>query len=839
MNGTNLRSVRSTWRKVSRSDTPVTLRVGLVASYTIDQLVPYLGMALHDAGLPARFTVGPFDQIMRQCLDDGSETALSEPDVLAVAPRFEELGADCSQWTPDLLDLAGAALSTVGRWAGCLVFVLPAVPEIREFGVGDAGHASGVVAEAVRAREAVRAKLSGLPNVLVADAEEAVRTVGSRDAHSPTMFRVAKVPYTEELFACLADQLGRLLRVRHGLGCRAVVIDADSLLGDENAAAALRTPLLRLHRAGVGIVVRGGVDWVSLAAGAPELVGVLRQSDVDCPEAVLLTADPGLARGSTVVLGPQAECWPAQLRDAGLFDQPAPPVPAVTAPVTTPVTAPVVAQASLADFVASLDVVVDYQPAQGHLDKVAEVVERAKDFTMGVPHTAEDIAARADEVLAISVRDRFGDYGISGAIALRRADGVCVVDMFSLSCPVLGKEVEDEVLREIVRRADGADVVFRFKQTEHNAVAVAFLQAVASPTVRVEPWDAPAPKPAHAEPVVPFGIVAFGQSLPEPVDVAAVAGEYTQELYRISGWGYRRFHRAPDGVGLTDLAVAAGEQALAEAGLDANSVDLVVLAIADLAEYLYWDPAAATQARLGAHGAEAVLVNQACGGGVAAFDIVAGKFAAHPAYRTALVIGANRVCEPYWNRMEINTSVYSDGAAAAVVRRDHGTCRWLATEIITDGTYADFMRMDIGATARPFTADRAEQPRVGGPQDRLDDFFRGDVRAMFKFVATVRARSREVVDAACARAGVAREDIKRVLHFNDNIKQLTELAKDLGVPLDRTNVETALDHGHVGCADQLLALRRLLAEGELADGDLVALTSTSSGMHWICTLLRV
>jgi len=242
---------------------------------------------------------------------------------------------------------------------------------------------------------------------------------------------------------------------------------------------------------------------------------------------------------------------------------------------------------------------------------------------------------------------------------------------------------------------------------------------------------------------------------------------------------------------------------------------------------------------LGAHAAEALLVNQACGGGVAAFDIVAGKFAAHPDYRTALVIGANRVCEPYWNRMEINTSVYSDGAAAAVIRRDHGTCRWLATEIITDGTYADFMRMDVGGAARPFAPGDPEAARVRSPFDRLDDFFQGDVRRMYQFVATIRRRNREVVAAACERAGVAPGDIRRVLHFNDNVKQLTELAGDLGVPVERTNRDVATEYAHVGCADQLLSLERLLAEGVLAGGDLVALTSTGSGMHWICTLLQV
>jgi 3-oxoacyl-[acyl-carrier-protein] synthase-3 len=103
----------------------------------------------------------------------------------------------------------------------------------------------------------------------------------------------------------------------------------------------------------------------------------------------------------------------------------------------------------------------------------------------------------------------------------------------------------------------------------------------------------------------------------------------------------------------------------------------------------------------------------------------------------------------------------------------------------------------------------------------------------------IRTRSREVVDAACSRAGVVRADLQRVIHFNDNVRQLADLAADFGVPVETTNQKIGLELGHVGCADQLLTLQRLLADGELAAGDLVALTSTSSGMHWGCTLLRV
>jgi 3-oxoacyl-[acyl-carrier-protein] synthase III len=335
-----------------------------------------------------------------------------------------------------------------------------------------------------------------------------------------------------------------------------------------------------------------------------------------------------------------------------------------------------------------------------------------------------------------------------------------------------------------------------------------------------------------------FGILGLGHVLGEPVDVAAAAPDYTDDVERVAGWGYRRFHRAADGVGLTDLAVEAGQRALAAAGVEAGELDLVVLAVADLAEYLYWDPAAATQARLGAHRAEAVLLNQACGGGVSGFDTVAGRFATHPEHRTALLVGANRVAEPYWNRMDINTSVFSDGAAAAVLRRDHPRGRWLTTQTISDGRYADFMRMETGGAARPFTPS-TPMARVRSPFDRLDEFFDGDIRRMFAFVATIRARNREIVELACDRAGVRVDDVRRFLHFHDNAKQFAELAKDLAVPLERTNVELALEYGHIGCADQLFGLERLLGDGEIGEGDLVVLTSTGSGMHWVATLLRI
>jgi predicted enzyme involved in methoxymalonyl-ACP biosynthesis len=83
--------------------------------------------------------------------------------------------------------------------------------------------------------------------------------------------------------------------------------------------------------------------------------------------------------------------------------------------------------------------------------------------------------------VAIRVRDRLGDYGTSGLVALDRADHRWTVDVFSLSCPVLGKGVEAAVLREVTRRAGAAgadEVVVRWTDTGRNGTARRFLSEV-------------------------------------------------------------------------------------------------------------------------------------------------------------------------------------------------------------------------------------------------------------------------------------------------------------------------------------------------------------------------
>jgi 3-oxoacyl-[acyl-carrier-protein] synthase-3 len=337
---------------------------------------------------------------------------------------------------------------------------------------------------------------------------------------------------------------------------------------------------------------------------------------------------------------------------------------------------------------------------------------------------------------------------------------------------------------------------------------------------------------------VSFGIRSTDVVLGDPAPVLACAADYVQDVDRIRDLGFETFHRAPDGVGVTDLAVRAGRAALAKADVPADEVDLVVFAMADVPEYLYWDASASVQSRLGAVRAESVLVNQACSGGVAAFDTAAGKFATHAEYRVALLIVANRVPDAYWNRMDSATAVVSDGAAAAVLVRGHHEHRWLATDVVTDGRYGDAARLEIGGAKQPFVAGGPAPAPMGNPVELMKRFLGPDLRSMIKFVRYNRTRNREVLERACKRAGVRPEDVDLVLHMNADARTLEDHRVHCGLTRARTNAGIAREHGHFGAADQLIALGLLRAAGTVRPGELVALTSTGNGMHWACTLLR-
>jgi amino acid adenylation domain-containing protein len=139
----------------------------------------------------------------------------------------------------------------------------------------------------------------------------------------------------------------------------------------------------------------------------------------------------------------------------------------------------------LEDFLTQLQVVVTLEPlVERHLPQVAYLTERTVEFHLtgrarAVDELAALLATGTTDGWLVAVRDRFGDYGVAGAIVVTRVASEAVIDSFVLNCRVLGKQVEDLTLRQVARIIEerGCNRIrLRYCRTPRNAPAAAFVQ---------------------------------------------------------------------------------------------------------------------------------------------------------------------------------------------------------------------------------------------------------------------------------------------------------------------------------------------------------------------------
>ena len=142
----------------------------------------------------------------------------------------------------------------------------------------------------------------------------------------------------------------------------------------------------------------------------------------------------------------------------------------------------------LAGYLASLKVHVQIAPADhSDRDKLDRILRIAADFTLNgqktdLPDEEINRLLAAGWCMRVVVSDRLANYGVSGILALRPTPDALIVDSMSLSCTVLGKQVEFAVLAALTEIASDLKVgkiLFEFNPTERNQPTRRFLDSVA------------------------------------------------------------------------------------------------------------------------------------------------------------------------------------------------------------------------------------------------------------------------------------------------------------------------------------------------------------------------
>ena len=294
----------------------------------------------------------------------------------------------------------------------------------------------------------------------------------------------------------------------------------------------------------------------------------------------------------------------------------------------------------------------------------------------------------------------------------------------------------------------------------------------------------------------------------------------TSDDWIVSRSGIERRHFAAEGEFTSDLAIHAARAALANAGLEPNDLDAIIVATST-PDYTFPAVATQVQAGLGITKGFAFDIQAVCAGFVFALANASGLIAAGQAQRV-LVIGAetfSRIMD--WTDRG-SCVLVGDGAGALVLEGQTGTGSntdrgVLACDLNSDGRYRDLLFVD-GGVSRTGTAG------VLRMQGR--EVFRHAVEKL----ATTATQALE-------KAGLGADDVDWVVPHQANLRIIKGTAQKLGVPMERVIV-TVQDHGNTSAASIPLALSVADASGRFKQGDLILTEAIGGGLSWGAVALR-
>jgi 3-oxoacyl-[acyl-carrier-protein] synthase-3 len=314
------------------------------------------------------------------------------------------------------------------------------------------------------------------------------------------------------------------------------------------------------------------------------------------------------------------------------------------------------------------------------------------------------------------------------------------------------------------------------------------------------------------------GITGLGAYAPERVltnaDLESMVE--TSDEWIVTRTGIRQRHIAAPEQAASDLALPAARDALEQAGVRADEVDLVVVATAT-PDMLFPATAAIVADTLGATDAAAYDLLAGCTGFVYALSQAYGQVAAGMS-RKALVIGAE-VLSKITNWEDRTTCIlFGDGAGAVVLEPIPGG-GIAGFELGADGSGGADLCVPAGGSRQPLTAETVEDEA---------QFIRMNGAEIFRFATRVMVSSAEEVLEIC---DATVEDVDLYVPHQANKRIVDHAVKNLG--LDPEKVLMNIDrYGNTSSASIPICLTEAQADGRLQDGTRVLMTAVGAGLTW-------
>lgn len=506
------------------------------STFTAEPIAPALEYLLREVGIPEEVRFTPYNQVFQELLDPSRSFASNKKGVNVVLLRLEDWAGDNAHQDPRAAlerikrnadEFADAVAGSVERSSAVhIVCICPpsnellANPEI-------AASLQGVTAD-------LASRLSPMENVSVLLPAEISQLYQVEEFNDPISFKLGKIPYTRQFFTALGAVVARNIHCARSNPYKVIVLDCDNTLwsgvvGEDGVAGIrLEPPHLELQkfvvaqqRSGMLVclcsknneqdvmdvfaqrpdmllkmehIVAHRINWSpksqNIRTLAEELnVGLDSFIFLDDDAAVCAEVRANCPDVLTVHLS-DAGRIPTTLEHLWAFDKLQ--VTSEDAKRTdlyrknvererVRKTAP-----TFQHFLQGLELHIDIRPLSAEdVARVSQLTLRTNQFNLTTIRRSETeirqlIVGGGCEGLTVRVSDRFGDYGLVGAILYKSDATSLVAESFLLSCRVLGRGVEHKIISRlgaIAAERGLRHVALEFVPTAKNQVASEFLES--------------------------------------------------------------------------------------------------------------------------------------------------------------------------------------------------------------------------------------------------------------------------------------------------------------------------------------------------------------------------
>ncbi len=320
-------------------------------------------------------------------------------------------------------------------------------------------------------------------------------------------------------------------------------------------------------------------------------------------------------------------------------------------------------------------------------------------------------------------------------------------------------------------------------------------------------------------------LAGIGSYVPETVltNAELAARVETSDEWITSRTGIRERRIASPDQAASDLGAEAARRALADAGVQAAEVDLIITATLS-PDTVFPSTACLIQHQIGASRAWCFDIQAACSGFLYALDVAHQHLLTGRA-RTALVIGTEKLSAVTDWEDRTTCVLFGDAAGAAVLRAG-GPGRGLMTTILgSDGSLGDLLMIPGGGSRRPTSAETLRN---------REHYIRMKGREVFKHAVT---NMTQAAKEAIAASGLHHDDIAWVVPHQANARIIQAIAQRLELPQEKVfmNVQR---YGNTSAASVGLALDELARSGRLRAGDNVVLVAFGGGFTWGASVLE-